>query len=403
MSGASRPHLVIVSSTFPRWAGDHEPGFVHEYARHLLPFYRVTVLCPRAPGAASRETMDGVDVHRFGYAPRSLETLVNEGGIANNLKRFRWKLLLLPTFFLGGILALRRIVARERIEAIHAHWFIPGGVIAALGAGRVPFMLTAHGSDVHGLRGKWMLRLKRWVAGRAARLAAVSEPLAKALERDLGDGHAVDVLPMGTDLTRFRPSGVADRDPGMILFVGRLVPIKGCDVLLRAFARVANTHPEARLVLAGSGPERERLGQLACALGITARVDFLGGLAQTELPTLYRRAGMLVWPSLLMPDGEQEGLGLVVPEAAACGCGVILSAQPAMRWLLGDTSEVFVAPGDVDALAAAMRRRLDDPRSFDTVDRAVTALVTARLDWNSVAAGYAQRLHAMAAGQGGSD
>src|SRR5690606_9209651 len=68
MSVASRPVLLVLASTYPRWPGDPEPGFVHELSRRLTDRFRVIALCPHAPGARTAERMDGVEVVRYRYA-----------------------------------------------------------------------------------------------------------------------------------------------------------------------------------------------------------------------------------------------------------------------------------------------------------------------------------------------
>lgn len=79
--------LLVLTSTYPRWPNDPEPGFVHELAKRLTGYFQVQVLAPQAFGARRQEILDGVDVVRFCYAPVWLQTLVNDGGIVTNLKR----------------------------------------------------------------------------------------------------------------------------------------------------------------------------------------------------------------------------------------------------------------------------------------------------------------------------
>ena len=102
MTGAAarRPVLLVLASTYPRWTGDPEPGFVHELSKRLADDFRVIVLGPHAPDAKPREMLEGVEVVRYRYAPERWETLVNDGGIVTNLKLQRWKLLLVPGFVL---------------------------------------------------------------------------------------------------------------------------------------------------------------------------------------------------------------------------------------------------------------------------------------------------------------
>ena len=83
-------NLLVLASTYPRWAGDPEPSFVHELARRMGTEFRVIVVCPHAMGAKQKELLDGVEVVRYRYAPERWETLVNDGGIVANLKARRW-------------------------------------------------------------------------------------------------------------------------------------------------------------------------------------------------------------------------------------------------------------------------------------------------------------------------
>src|ERR1700735_2418201 len=100
-SGCARSTLLVLASTYPRWRGDPEPGFVHELAKRLTDQFHVIAIVPAAPGAAAREILDDVEVIRYRYAPHRFETLVNDGGIVTNLRRHRWKVLLVPPFVLA--------------------------------------------------------------------------------------------------------------------------------------------------------------------------------------------------------------------------------------------------------------------------------------------------------------
>ena len=114
--------LLILTSTYPRWSGDPQPAFVHEFARRLTDRFDIDVLAPHAPGLPSDEVMDGVRVHRFRYAPARLETLAYDGGMLNRLREKPPRWVLVPLYLISMVVAARRLIRRNRHSVIHAHW-----------------------------------------------------------------------------------------------------------------------------------------------------------------------------------------------------------------------------------------------------------------------------------------
>ena len=400
-ASADLPRLLVLASTYPRWAGDPEPAFVHQLCVQLRDRFAITVLAPHAPGAATREVLDGIDVVRYRYAPARWETLVHDGGIAGNLRRHRAKALLLPGFVLGQAWAAWRLVRRSRPAVVHAHWLVPQGLVlrllAWLSPEFPPWVVTSHGADLHSLRSAPFVALKRWVARGATRLTVVSRAMVEEI-RALGvDGDRVAVEPMGTDLRhRFTVDPSVTREREQLLFVGRLVPKKGVEHLLRAMPAIVARRPDARLAIVGFGPEREALQQLASDLGIASRVSFEGAVANDSLPDRYRRASVFVAPFVRAPGGDQEGLGLVMVEAAGCGCRIVAGDVPAVHDVLVDPRiGVAVPAADTDALAGAVVAALaaDDAPA----DVAARSAAVARFDWVHRGEAYAALLAEAAA------
>ena len=402
--GSSRlPVLLVLASTYPRWPADPEPGFVHELSRRLTERYRVIVLCPHAPGAKPRETMDGVEVVRYRYAPECWETLVNDGGIVTNLKRARWKLLLVPGFVLGQAWVAWRLMRRERVDVIHAHWLIPQGLIVALlqwlPGRRVPYVVTSHGADLYALKGRLLDGIKRFVARRAAAATVVSSAMRERLMAlDVPAAH-IHVLPMGVDLSeRFTPDPSVPRSQHEILFVGRLVEKKGLRHLIAALPQVLEGVPDAFLTIVGFGPEEAALRQQVHTLGLQAKVHFLGAVAQTRLPALYRRAALFVAPFVQAESGDQEGLPVALMEAVACGCPVVAGDVAGIEDLLGRMKPyICVDARNAEMLASCICSRLIDSSTAGLHAQAVLEEASRRVDWNRIAAGYA-RLIAQADG-----
>ena len=390
----ARKHLLILASTYPRWSGDPEPGFVHELARRLTTEFRVTVLCPHAAGAKQVESMDGVGVIRYRYAPERLEKLVNDGGVVANLKRTRWKYLLVPSFILGQAWLAWRLCRRERVDVIHAHWLIPQGLIAALlqsiPGHKVPFVVTSHGADLYALKGRWLDGVKRFVGRRAAYASVVSNAMREPL-RALGvDDRKISVQPMGVDLVgRFSPDPTVPRSSRELLFVGRLVEKKGLRHLISALPVVLEQVPDAFLTIAGFGPEELALRQQVRDLGLEDHVRFVGAVPQCDLPAMYRRSALFVAPFVQAESGDQEGLGLVLVEAIGCGCPVLAGNLPAVSDVLGHAPNLTVNPSDVEALGARILATLSCPLEAQFAVSALRSRVSKKFGWAPCAASYA--------------
>ena len=172
----------------------------------------------------------------------------------------------------------------------------------------------------------------------------------------------VEYIPFGVNVKRFHP-GTAD---GSILFVGNLLPYKGPDVLLRAFAKIAGEFPESELRLAGEGPMRPELEHLASELGIGKRVRFLGLLSYEELPKYYAQASAFCLPS------KGEGYASVNLEAMASGVPPVTSVKitGVTDYLEDGVSGFILPPEDIDGFAQKLRLLLSDRTVRDRMGRA---------------------------------
>lgn len=235
------------------------------------------------------------------------------------------------------------------------------------------------------LAGPAMLRATRIVA-KSLDYAARSPLLSR-----LPEGR-VACVPNGVDLDAF-PLGKARGDD--LLCVGRLVPYKGVDVLVRAMPRI-HRETGARLVLVGDGPEAPRLKALARELD--APVDFRGRVAQEDLPGLYGQARLTVLPSV----NTQEAFGMVLLESMATGTPVVASDLPGVREV-ASVAGLIAPPGDPTALAEAVARAWRDPGQFGAPSD-IRARVEARFAWPSVVerleAVYAEAVEEMARSRG---
>lgn len=396
--------ILVLTSTFPRWAGDREPPFVFELTRRLAEAHDMLVIAPHCPGAATGEHLAGkLAVRRFRYAPEPLESLAYEGGILEKLRQGRWRWMLVPPFFLAELVAVVRALRRFRPDVVHAHWIVPQGVVALAAlrlrpGARPALVCTSHGADLFALRGFVARRLKAWVARGASALTVVSAAMKTAAVQLGAQPGRVSVMSMGVDArARFTPPEPGGRSSDELLFVGRLVRKKGVAGLLPILARVREALPAAHLTIVGAGPLEGELRADARARGLEAHVRFAGAVANEDLAPYYRRAGVFLAPSVVTPEGDQEGLGLVIAEALACGCPVVASDLPAIRDLIehGATG-LLAAPGDAADFAGKALQLLREPATAASLAERGRQRVLERFDWHSVCRGYEALLAAVA-------
>lgn len=355
MPAPDRPRVLVLASTFPAHPDDGVPAFVLDLAREEARDFETAVLTPRVRGAARREVVDGVRVVRFPYFPRAFEDLA-DGAILDNLKERRSRALQVPALLAAQYVAVRRAVRSFRPDVVHAHWAIPQALVATLAAPGVPLVVTTHGGDVYALRAAPLVRLKRWVLGRAAHVTTVNGEMRTRLTAWGVPESRTSVVPMGVDLGPARAARArVERRPGRVVAVGRLVEKKGFGALIEALRGIDDQPWE--LVVVGDGPYRARLEQQA----VGAPVTFTGQRGKTEVLDTLASATVVALPSVRAANGDQEGLPVTLLEAAAVGAAIVASDLPGIRDVVEpEVSGVLVPPGDVAALRDALRRALSD-------------------------------------------
>ena len=302
------------------------------------------VLAPSGPGLDPRDTIDGIAVERFRYAPLAWETLAYEGTMAEQVRAsIRGKCALLGLIW-GARRATAQAIRRFQPDVVHAHWWFPLGLAVALAPSARPLVITMHGSDVRlAIRSPIAQRVYRWVVARARAVTSVSNWLAQTAGA-FGSDRPIQVAPMPVDVARF-PEGGAARTLS-VLFVGRLNAQKGVRDLIDALAQ---TQSSICADIVGAGPDREWLVAHAQRAGVADRVRWHGALSQEQVGPLYRSTGAVVIPS------RDEGLGLVAAEALLSGARVIAYRSGGLPDLVGDDHlGTLVDPGDIAALARAI-------------------------------------------------
>jgi glycosyltransferase involved in cell wall biosynthesis len=261
--------------------------------------------------------------------------------------------------------AFRRALAEFLPDLVFAPWAYPDGWAAVRLGHRagLPVVIKVHGSDILRLslyprRSRGTIEALRQADG----IVAVSHDLKERVVAMGADPGRVRVIYDGIDSELFHPG---PRDAArarlareiavqgrVILFIGNLVPVKGLEVLIDAFARLAEEGVDFTGLLIGQGPLRSRLEDQVARRGLRDRVRLLGPRPHDQLPDWYRAADLFVLPSF------SEGVPIVLLEAAACGTPFVASRVGGIPEIAHLGASRLVPAGDAAALAEAIRAGL---------------------------------------------
>ena len=280
--------------------------------------------------------------------------------------------------FKEGVLAAQRAAARPA-DAVHANYWLSGvaghAVKHELG---LPLLSTFHTlarvkADAGLWEGEGPVRAEAEAAVIGCSDAVLASCAVEAIQLEAlygAEPDRIEIVPLGVETAFFSPGDRAQarraaglpRDVPLLLCVGRIQPLKGFDVAVRALALLDDRAPDAHLVIIGgpSGPageaELERLRTLVQAFGLKGRVHLLPPQPHELLSTFYRAADVVLVPS------RSESFGLVALEAGACGAPVVASAVGGLTTLVDDGVTGFLVENrDAAAFATAAATILGDP------------------------------------------
>lgn len=273
-------------------------------------------------------------------------------------------------------------------DLIHAHFGTDATDIWPIAnALQLPMLVTLHGYDINTSRAFWESgkggehrihyprRLLQMAAEPKVGFIAVSEAMRRSAIAYGIPPEKIVVSHIGVDIEHFKPTGrpLAERRP-RILFVGRFVEQKGPLQMIRAFAQVAAKIPGSELVMLGDGPLLEAAGDLARELKVD--VMFPGAASRNQVAEHMQDARLLCFPS----TGE-EGLGMVLLEAQACGLPVVSTARGgALEAYIDGETGINCPENDCDQLALALERCLTDETLFQRMSNAASAFARNRFN-----------------------
>jgi glycosyltransferase involved in cell wall biosynthesis len=292
-----------------------------------------------------------------------------------------------------------RLFRRQRPMIVHTHTSKAGllGRVAARLTGVPIIVHTFHGlvlkSHYGALKTNGVRAAERWLARFSDRLITVSNEDKKTLlAYRVAPAHIIEVIPLGLELDQFINSrkrrGVLHRELGLdatsrlIGIVGRIAPIKNHRLFFDAMVRVLKKHTTAHVIVAGDGELRHEMEDHVREMSIANRVSFLGW--RQDLPQVYADLDVLVISS------NNEGTPVSAIEAMAAGRAVVATRVGGLPDVISDGETGYlVAPGNVEQLASAVERALEDCETTDRLrcnaresvkDKFTVARLTADID-----------------------
>ena len=305
----------------------------------------------------------GHDVHLLSYdRPNRLRRGV-PGLRFHKVEVTAYPLFRFPPYDLA--LATRMLEVREEanVDLFHVHYAIPHAVSAFLARSMcgdcLKFATTLHGTDITVVGSdRAYMRPTRFALEQSDAVTAVSQYLADETRLMFGVRKEVEVIPNFVDVDRFKPGGSPrwhqrTDSERILVHASNFRPVKRVADVVRAFAEILQ-HVPARLLLVGDGPDREHALAVASDLGCGHKVEHLG--MHDSIETVLPQA------DLFLSASETESFGLSMLEAMSSGV-------PCVSTRVGGVSEVFgstgtlVALGDIDAMARAALRLLEDEKA----------------------------------------
>jgi glycosyltransferase involved in cell wall biosynthesis len=269
---------------------------------------------------------------------------------------------------------------------INSHLFLSNYQVArAARSLRIPFIVTVHGFAVRrgliidALQQVYLQTVARSLFNMASRVICLTETEAESVAEVMGGYDKISVIPNGVDVDFFRPSD--EKNPNLVVWVGRMVPEKGLIYLLEAMREVVREHADVKLVLGGDGPLRYYLQNFVIRLGLQNNISFLGAITHDKVADILSRSSIFVFPSL------KEGMPRALLETMACGTAVVGSNVSGIKDIVRNESNgILVPPKAPEALSKAILTLLEEEELRRFLGKNARELVVDKYDWAKVTA-----------------
>ena len=390
--------ILVTSTTFPRWEDDTTPRFVYDLSKNLASKYSIIALAPHYKGALKREKTGNLNVRRFSYfKPESMQKLAYDGGIIPNMRKSFLAKMQMPLLISAEFFNACKIIKKEKINLIHAHWTLPQGFVGVFlkKKFRIPLLVTVHGSDLFPLKSKLLKKLQNFVFKNADHITVNSIATKnELLSRFPRYNYKLSTIPMGIDTRIFKKIRIKKpnnyKNNKILLFVGRLSDQKCIQYLIESLKYLYYEFPQIKLLIIGEGPYEKELKWITNKNKLNNYVDFLGPIPFSELAKYYNFADIFILPSLSTNTGT-EALGLTIIEAMASGCAVIGANVGGIRYLVKNMDNgILVNEKDPIGLAKAIKTLLKNKKLAIKLGKNAAYFARKDYSWDKITKDFAK-------------
>lgn len=354
-----KKHIVIVTNLYPNLNEPNRGVFIKQLTENLSDIYDITVVAPipwrpkllnelkRIATIPAQDTIEGIDV----FYPRHI--------VIPKILRSTYGFFM--EFSLGRI--LKKINDINKIDLISSHWVYPDayGAVKVAKSMNTPVTVHALGCDINEYS-KYPARRKKIIEtlNSSNRIVVKSQDLSVKIEALIGKNKKTHTIMNGVDQTKFTSIDMLEArkelglsvDEDFLVFIGNIQEEKGLEYLLKAFSQLRTK--DIRLVVIGSGPQKDALERYASSFDKDGNILFIGPKPHSEIPLYLNAANGLCLPSL------REGCPNIVLEALSCGTPVLASRVGAVPQIITDPHHgMIVSPASVEQLAEALPNFID--------------------------------------------
>lgn len=396
--------ICILTHTFPRFTDDYSAPFMDGVARGMAEAQNeVFVLTPFTPGLEIQRPNRKYKLVTYKYIfIDNWHTLGYSKTLVNDMQLKPVVYLLAPLMFMMACISLYRLVKKEKIDIINAHWILPNGFIAAVISilTGVPVVSTLPGSDVYIARKNFIFRWAARFAGHySSAITSNSQQLLEDLKQLGVKNSMTETIIYGVDPTQFKPDASQTKQlkdyyniaagKVVVLAVGRLVAKKGFVYLIKAAAKIVKENNNVIFMIIGEGDQRQELEALIQKEQLDQYFRLPGWVDYKQLVHVYNLADVFILPSIRDDKGNLDDQSVAVVEAMACAKPVITSNLPGYQIVVYDNQNGYlVKERDVEGISSAIRKLVSSPSLQKKFSSKSRELIVKHFSHNAVGQQY---------------